>query len=79
MKGLALLGCIVLLLILCVLFVFLSAAIFDNDDEQTGREIGCWILILTFIIVASAFIVFPENFGYEKISTVSENAIEGEE
>ena len=78
MKGLALLGCIVLLLILCFLFVFLSAVIFDFDDERTGREIGCWMLIATFVIAISVLIVSPESFGYEKISTVSENAIESE-
>jgi hypothetical protein len=77
MKVLALLGCIALLLILCFLFVFISVIILD--DERIGREIGCWIIIFIFIIVASGFIVSPESFGYEKISTVSENAVESEE
>lgn len=81
MKGLALLGCIVLLLFLCFVLVCFLTLLFCIDgqkDERDEREFAYWMLIGTFVIVVSSFIIFPERFGYEKVSTVSENVIESE-
>lgn len=79
MRELAFFGCIALLLLVCIAFVSLFTFTFsfytNEENKRDEREVAYRIIIVAFIIITSAFIVYPESFGYE---IVSESVIESE-